>query len=66
MSRKRADEPYVQQKVNLPATLAARFSLLHWDPVSRKVKYGSFSEVITTLLADYVNRTEAERGISHE
>lgn len=63
MSRKRADEPYVQQKINLPATLAARFTLLHWDPVGRKVKYGAFSEVVSKLLSDYVNKTEAERGI---
>lgn len=66
MSRKRAAEPYVQQKINLPATLAARFSMLHWDPVAKKVKYGAYSEVISTLLADYVNKAEAELGIGHE
>lgn len=65
MSKKRSPEPYVQQKVNLPATLAARFTLLHWDPVNRKVEYGAFSKVITLLLSEYVNKTESERGLSN-
>lgn len=59
MSKKRASEPYVQQKVNLPATLMARFSLLHWDPVLRKVKYAAVSKVLSTLLTEYVNKAEA-------
>lgn len=66
MSKKRAAEPYVQQKVNLPATLMARFALLHWDPVLNKVKYAAVSEVITALLSDYVNKAEADKGISHD
>lgn len=59
MSKKRASEPYVQQKVNLPATLMARFSILHWDPVLRKVKYAAVSKVLSTLLTEYVNKAEA-------
>lgn len=58
MSKKRAPEPYVQQKVNLPATLMARFSLLHWDPVLRKVKYAAVSKVLTLLLTEYVRNAE--------
>lgn len=58
MSRTRAAEPYVQQKVSLPSTLMARFSLLHWDPVLSKPKYGAVSEVVTKLLANYVNQME--------
>lgn len=61
MSKKRADEPYVQQKVNIPATLMARFSLLYWDPVLKKVRYGKVSEIVTKLLTDHVNKTEAEQ-----
>ena len=49
---------YVQQKVSIPATLLARFSRFHWNPVSNRVKYGAISEVLTDLLADYVNRME--------
>ena len=49
---------YVQQKVSIPATLLARFSRFHWNPVSNKVKYGAISEVLTDLLTDYVNRME--------
>lgn len=63
MSKTRALEPYVQQKVNLPATLMARFTLLHWDPTNRKVAYGAVSRVVTELLTDYVNRAE---GIAKE
>lgn len=64
MGKPRAIEPYVQQKVNLPATLMARFQLLHWDPVNRKVKYGAVSEVVTSLLTDYVNKMETTSGES--
>lgn len=59
MSRARAAEPYVQQKISLPATLMARFSNLHWDPVLSKPRYGAVSEVLTKLLSDYVNRMES-------
>lgn len=58
MSRARATEPYVQQKISLPATLMARFSLLHFDPVLSKAKYGAVSDVMTKLLTDYVNKME--------
>lgn len=58
MVRPRASEPYVRQKVNFPATLVARFGNIHWDPVLRKPQYGAISHVLTTLLADYVNRVE--------
>lgn len=58
MSRVRAAEPYIQQKVNLPATLMARFNELHWDPVLQKPQYGSVSRILTDLLTDYVNRME--------
>lgn len=62
MAKPRAVEPYVQQKVNLPSTLMARFSLLYWDPVNRKVAYGAVSKVVTALLTDHVNKMEAEQG----
>lgn len=58
MSRPRATVPFVRQKVNLPATLVARFGEIHWDPVLRKPQYGAISHVLTTLLTDYVNRME--------
>lgn len=58
MPRARADEPYVQQKISLPATLMARFANLHFDPVLSKTKYGAISSVLSTLLADYVNQME--------
>lgn len=64
MSKKRAEEPYVQLKISVPATLAARFSLLHFDAVNRKVEYGAYSKVFTRFLADYVNREETARGLN--
>lgn len=59
MSRKRKTEPYVQQKINLNAGVMARFSLLHWDKTHGKVRYGAVSQVVNTLLSDYVNRVES-------
>lgn len=59
MPRTRTTEPYVQQKISLPATLVARFSRLHWDPVLTKTRYGAMSEIMTKLLTDYVNRAES-------
>lgn len=58
IGRPRATEAYVQQKVSLPATLVARFSMLHTDPMTRKTKYGKISEVLTKLLTSYVNQME--------
>jgi hypothetical protein len=58
MSRRRTPEHYVQQKVSFPATLFARFSQYHWDPVLNKLKYGAISKVMTDLLTDYVNKLE--------
>lgn len=58
MARPKATEAYVQQKVSLPATLVARFGLLHWDPVLQKPKYGAISDVLTKLLTNYVNSME--------
>jgi len=57
MSRQRKPY-YVQQKVSIPATLLARFSRFHWDAAKNKVQYGAISEVVTSLLSDYVNRME--------
>ena len=58
MSRTRKSEPFIQQKVNIPATLAARFAQLYWDPVLQKTKYAAMSQVVTKLLADHVNKVE--------
>ena len=58
MSRRRAPERYVQQKISLPATLFARFSRYHWNPALNKLNYGAVSKVMTQLLTDYVNKLE--------
>jgi hypothetical protein len=57
---KRTPEPHISQKVSLPATLVARFSRFHWDPVLNKPQYGAISKVVTELLSDYVNRMEGK------
>lgn len=59
MGKPRATEPYIQQKVNLPATLMARFAMIHWDPVLRKVKYGATSTVVTHLVTEYLRQVDA-------
>jgi len=58
MSRLRSREPWVQQKVTLPATLLARFSRFYWDPVLNRLQYGAISKVMTELLTEHVNRLE--------
>ena len=62
MSRRRKPY-YVQQKVNIPATLLARFSQFHWDAAKSKVKYGAISDILTDLLTDYVNRLENQHQV---
>ena len=59
LSRQRKSEPYVQQKVNLNATVMARFTRIHWDPTLQKVRYAAVSQVVNKLLADYVNKIES-------
>jgi hypothetical protein len=61
---RRTPEPYIQQKVSIPATLLARFSRFHWDPVLNKPQYGAISRVVTKLLSDYVNRMEGNPDAS--
>lgn len=56
--KSRATEAYVQQKVSLPATLVARFAMLHFDPVLQKTRYGAISDVLSALLTNYVNSME--------
>lgn len=58
MPKPRSSEAYVQQKVSLNATVVARFSLLHFDPVLQKTRYGALSSVMNALLTDYVNARE--------
>ena len=60
---KRTIEPHVSQKVSLPATLVARFSRFHWDPVLNKPQYGAISKVVTELLSDYVNKMEGKDDV---
>jgi len=52
-------EPYVQIKVNLPATLNALLEEQLWDPVLKKPRYAERSSIITKL----VQRWLEERGI---
>ena len=58
MSRQKTPEPYIQQKVSIPATLFARFAQFHWDPVLNRMQYGAISHILTELLTDYVNKME--------
>ena len=65
MTRQRTPEPYVQQKVSIPATLLARFSRFHWNPTLNRVEYGAISKVLTELLTDYVNKMENPRAYTN-
>lgn len=62
MSQRRAPEPYVQWKVSVPATTAARVELVFLNPVLQKAEYGSRSHLITTLLNDWLEKYEQSNG----
>lgn len=47
-------EPYVQWKISVPATLAARIENLHFDPTHQKPKYAERSRLICDLLQQYL------------
>jgi len=59
MSRRRKSEPYVQIKVNLPATLNALLEDQLWDPVLKKPRYAERSTLITSLIRAWLE----SRGI---
>lgn len=54
MTRRKPHEPYVQIKVNLPAILNGAVEELLWDPVLKKPRYGSRSDLIQSLLTRWV------------
>ena len=49
---------YVQWKVTLDPTLAARVESANWDPVSRKPRYGSRKQLLESLLREWLERQE--------
>lgn len=54
MPRRTKHEPYVQIKVNLPATLNALLEQAMWDPVLNKPRYGERSELIALLVTKHL------------
>lgn len=60
MSKRRKSEPYVQVKINIPATINARLELAIWDPVLKKPSYGKRSEIITSLIQEWLERNLAQ------
>lgn len=46
--------PTVEWKLRVPVDLAAKADLLHLDPMRGTLRYGARSQLITTLLRDYL------------
>lgn len=62
MPRRKTHEPYVQIKVNIPAILNGALEELLWDPVLKKPKYGSRSDLIQMLLTRWVEEQQVGPG----
>lgn len=56
--------PTTEWKVRVPVDLAAKADLLHLDPIRGTLKYGARSELITSLLREYLATIslESEKG----
>ena len=48
--------PTCEWKVRVPVDLAAKADMLHLDPVRGTLTYGARSELITTLLREYLDK----------
>lgn len=62
MSRRRPHEPYVQIKVNLPATLNALLEEQLWDPVLKKPRYAERSALFTQLITQWLESKGVQTG----
>ena len=58
--RRGVDGGFVRWNLNVPAELADRFEKLHNNPAYRKPLFGSKSQVVCHLLAQYVASIENE------
>lgn len=52
--RPRSPNPYVQWKIHIDASVAARVELFFFDRVRGKPKYGSRHELINSLLSNWL------------
>jgi metal-responsive CopG/Arc/MetJ family transcriptional regulator len=59
---KKITEPYVQWKISVPGTLAARVEMLLFDPTHQKPGYAKRSQLITDLLSRWIAEQTGERA----
>ena len=59
MSRRKTD-PSVEWKLYIPLSLAAKIELLLLDPTRQKVRFGARSQLIASLLAQWVRKQEQQ------
>lgn len=55
MARPRSVTPYVQWKIHIDASIAARVELFFFDRIRGKPKYGSRHELINELLSRWLD-----------
>ena len=53
--RARADPP-IEKSLNLPASLVAEVELRLVDPLSSKVRYGAFGQLVERLLREWLSK----------
>lgn len=55
---RRKDDLIVKKKISLPATLCGRVEFILHDPSKNRPAYGALSDLITTLLTEWVARVD--------
>lgn len=55
VGRKALLTPTIEWKVRIPVDLAAQADLINLDPMRGTLKYGARSELVTTLLREYLS-----------
>ena len=62
MSGIKRAEPSIARKVYLPPRLNVKVDQLLMDDMRSKARYGAFSQLVTKLLNEYINKLEAPNG----
>jgi hypothetical protein len=57
--RRDSSVPRVEWKISLPAVTAARLEQRLYSPHQRKPSYGARSQLLETLINDYLTKVEA-------
>lgn len=62
MPRRKLAEPNVRWDLYIPTTLAAQVELVLMDPLRSRAKFGARSELISSLLRDWLAKSSVGQG----